>query len=230
MPFQKIPISVFKGFIIGQMLKKLLSPVLAWYLTALKSLGYPAILLLMLGESSFLPIPCEAIIPPAAYWAHTHQLPLNCGGIIGVAVFGSWLGATIMYWLARKAGRPLVMRYGKFVLFSPEKLEAAERWMSHYGPMGVLVARLLPGARQLVGIPAGLAKLNYLQFTIFTIIGASIWCSVLCYVGVIAGQDPDIMAGKLRSVTLLLGGAAVVMGGLYYFFVHRYLQKKAGRQ
>ncbi|HXC36876.1 MAG TPA: DedA family protein [Candidatus Acidoferrales bacterium] len=208
------------------MLKKLLSPLLAWYLTALKSLGYPAILLLMLGESSFLPIPCEAIIPPAAYWAHTNQLPLNCAGIIAVAVLGSWLGATIMYWLARKAGRPLVLRYGRFVLFPPDKLEKAERWMSHYGAMGVLVARLLPGARQLVGIPAGIARLNYLQFTIFTIIGATIWCSVLCYVGVKAGQDSDLLAGKLREVTIWLGGGALVLGGLYYFFVHRHLQKK----
>ena len=131
-----------------------------------------------------------------------------------------------MYWLSRVAGRPLVMRYGKFVLFPPEKLEKAEGWMSHYGPMGVLVARLLPGARQLVGIPAGIAKMNYLQFSIFTVIGASIWCTVLCYVGVKAGQDPDLMAGQLRDVTMWLGGAALVMGGLYYFFVHRHLKKK----
>jgi len=119
-----------------------------------------------------------------------------------------------------------VLKYGKFVLFPPEKLEKAERWMKHYGQMGVLVARLLPGARQLVGIPAGIAKFNYLQFSIFTIVGAGIWCSVLCYVGVKAGQDPDLLAGKLRHVTMWLGGAALLMGGLYYFFVHRHLQKK----
>jgi membrane protein DedA with SNARE-associated domain len=208
------------------MLKKLIAPLLAWYLSALKTLGYPAILLLMFGESSFLPIPCETIIPPAAYWAHTGQIPLNCAGIIVTGALGSWLGATVMYWLARAAGRPLVLRYGKYVLFPPDKLEKAERWMTHYGPMGVFVARLLPGARQLVGIPAGIAKFNYLQFSIFTGIGATIWCSVLCYVGVKAGQDPELMAGQLRHVTLWLGGAALVLGGLYYFFVHRYLQKK----
>jgi membrane protein DedA with SNARE-associated domain len=224
--FNRPQFAYLKGLIIGKMLKKLLSPVLAWYLTALKTLGYPAIFLLMLGESSFLPIPCEAIIPPAAYWAHTNQIPLNCGGIIAVAVFGSWLGATIMYWLARTAGRPLVLRYGKFVLFPPDRLEKAERWMTHYGPMGVLVARLLPGARQLVGIPAGIARLNYLQFTIFTLIGASIWCSVLCYVGIIAGNDSDLLALKLRSVTIWLGGGALLLGALYYFFVHRHLQKR----
>jgi len=70
--------------------------------------------------------------------------------------------------------------------------------------------------------------MNYLQFSIFTVIGASIWCSILCYVGVKAGQDTDLMAGQLRQVTLWLGSAALVMGGLYYFFVHRHLKKKPG--
>jgi membrane protein DedA with SNARE-associated domain len=209
------------------MLKKILAPILAWYLGALKTIGYPAILLLMMGESSFLPIPCEASIPPAAYWAHTGQIPLNIAGILAMAVLGSWLGATLMYWLARKAGRPLVLRYGRLVLFSPEKLEKAEGWMSHYGAMSVLVARLLPGARQLVGIPAGIAKLSYLQFSIFTVIGATIWCGILCYVGVVAGHDQELMAGELRHVTIWLGGAALLMGCLYYFFVHRHLKKKS---
>lgn len=208
------------------MLKKILAPLLAWYAGALKALGYPAILLLMFGESSFLPIPCEAIIPPAAYWAHTNQIPLTCGGIIITAVLGSWLGASAMYWLSRTAGRQLVLRYGKFVLFPPDRLEKAERWMKHYGAAGVLVARLLPGARQLVGIPAGVAKLNYLMFSIFTVIGAAIWASVLCYIGVTAGQNEDLMKGDLKAVTLWLGGGALFLGALYYFFVHRHLQKK----
>ena len=132
-----------------------------------------------------------------------------------------------MYWVARVAGRPLVLKYGRLVLFPPEKLEKAERWMSHYGAMGVFVARLLPGARQLVGIPAGIAKLGYLKFSIFTIIGAVIWCSVLCYVGIKAGQDEQLMHGELHRVALWLGCAVLVMGALYYFFVHRHMQKKA---
>jgi membrane protein DedA with SNARE-associated domain len=208
------------------MLKNLFQPLIAWYLAALKTAGYPVIVLLMTMESSFLPLPSEVIIPPAAHLADTGQIPLRFAGIVIAGAFGSWLGATIMYWLARMAGRPLILRYGKLVLFPPEKLEKAEHWMSHYGAMGVFIARLLPGARQLVGIPAGIARMDYLKFSIFTLLGSTIWCAVLCYVGVKAGQDAQLMHGELHHVALWLGGAMIVLGGLYYFFVHRHMKKK----
>lgn len=194
-----------------------------WYNHALQTGGYGAVILLMTLESSFLPIPSEVIIPPAAHLADTGQIHLSFAGIILAGVLGSWLGATIMYWVARFAGRLLVLRYGRLVLFPPEKLAKAERWMSHYGAAGVFFARLLPGARQLVGIPAGIARLSYLKFTIFTLLGSGIWCSVLCYVGVKAGQDQELMHGEMRHVVLWLGGAVIVLGGLYYFFVHRHM-------
>ena len=203
------------------MLKQFFQPLIAWYLAALKTAGYPVIVLLMTMESSFLPLPSEVIIPPAAHLADTGQIPLGFAGIVIAGAFGSWLGATIMYWLARMAGRPLVLRYGKLVLFSPEKLEKAERWMSHYGAMGVFIARLLPGARQLVGIPAGIARMDYLKFSIFTLLGAAIWCSVLCWLGVKIGAD--ITKGEMHKVIFSVGGTALVLGGLYYFFVHRHM-------
>jgi membrane protein DedA with SNARE-associated domain len=209
------------------MLKNLFQPLIAWYLAALKTAGYPVIVLLMTMESSFLPLPSEVIIPPAAHLADTAQIPLGFAGIVIAGSFGSWLGATIMYWLARMAGRPLILRYGKLVLFPPEKLEKAERWMAHYGAMGVFIARLLPGARQLVGIPAGIARMDYLKFSLFTLLGSTIWCSVLCYVGVKAGQDEKLMHGELHHVALWLGGAMIFLGGLYYFFVHRHMKKKS---
>ena len=206
---------------------QLIQQLVDWYDHALQTGGYGAVVLLMTMESSFLPLPSEVIIPPAAHLADTGQLKLGFAGIVAAGAFGSWLGATIMYWLARMAGRPLVMKYGRMVLFPPEKLEKAERWMSHYGAMGVFVARLLPGARQLVGIPAGIAKMSYLQFSIFTLLGATIWCSVLCYVGVKAGQDEQLMHGELHHVAIWLGGMVLVLGALYYLFVHRHMQKRA---
>ena len=215
------------------MLKHFFQPLIHWYLGALKTGGFPLIALLMALEGSFLPLPSEVIIPPAANLAWTNGLNLfqfHLSGLsaqIGVVIagtLGAWLGASAMYWLVRFAGRPLVLRYGKFILFTPEKMEMAERWMSHYGPMGVLVARMLPGARQLVSIPTGVTRMDYRLFSIFTLLGAAIWCSVLCWLGVNIGAD--ISKGEMHKVMLWVGGAALAFGGLYYFFVHRHLQKE----
>src|SRR5215475_13843030 len=104
-----------------------------WYLGALKTGGYPLIALLMAMESSIIPLPSEIVIPPAAHLADTHQIPLGIPGIIIAGTIGSWLGATVMYWVSRWAGRPLVMRFGRFALITPQKVEGAELWASHYG-------------------------------------------------------------------------------------------------
>jgi membrane protein DedA with SNARE-associated domain len=217
------------------MLKTIFQPLITWYLGALKTGGYPLVVLLMTMESSFLPLPSEVIIPPAAHLAWSggglNLFSIHLAGwaaqigIVITGALGSWLGATAMYWLARLAGRPLILRYGRLVLFPPEKLEKAEHWMSHYGPMGVFVARLLPGARQLVGIPAGITRMDYRLFSLFTVMGATIWCSVLCWLGVNIGAD--ITKGEMHRVMFWVGGTAVVLGGLYYFFVHRHMVKKA---
>ena len=217
------------------MLKQLFQPLIAWYLGALKTGGFALVALLMALEGSFLPLPSEFIIPPAAHLAWTDGLNLFQfhltgwtaeTGVVLAGAFGSWLGASAMYWLVRAAGRPLVLRYGKLFFFPAAKLEKAEQWMSHYGAMGVLVARMLPGARQLVGIPTGITRMDYRLFYLFTVLGALIWCSVLCYVGVKAGQDEQLMHGELRHVAIWIGGAALVFGGMYYFFVHRHLKRK----
>ena len=109
------------------MLKTFFQPLIAWYLGALKTGGYPLVALLMAIESSVLPLPSEVIIPPAAHLAYTGQIPLTLWGIVLAGMLGSWLGATAMYWAARLGGRPLVMRYGKYVFIPPQKVEGAER-------------------------------------------------------------------------------------------------------
>jgi membrane protein DedA with SNARE-associated domain len=201
-------------------------PIIDWYMNALTTGGYPLIALLMAAESSILPLPSEVIIPPAAHLAYTGQIPLSVTGIIIAGTLGSWLGATIMYWAARWAGRPLFMRYGKLVLVTPEKIEGAESWARHYGSMGIFISRLLPVVRHLIGIPAGIVRMNYKLFSLFTILGSGIWCAVLSYVGIKMGQDEQLMKGELHRITLWLAGAVLVLGGLYYFFVHRHMKKK----
>src|SRR2546423_8727969 len=108
----------------------------AWYLGALKSFGYPLIAFLMAIESSIVPVPSELVIPPAAHWAHTNQVPLGIVGIVIAGTLGSWLGATAMYWVSRWAGRPLVMRYGRYVMISEAKVAVGGRTGAPHGPDG----------------------------------------------------------------------------------------------
>src|SRR3974390_587674 len=96
-----------------------------WYLAKLETYGYPLVWLLMAMESSILPLPSEVVIPPAAHLAYTNQIHLKIAGILIAGTIGSWVGAAIMYWTARLAGRPLLMRYGRYAMISPEKIEGA---------------------------------------------------------------------------------------------------------
>ena len=210
------------------MLKSLFKPIVDWYLGALETGGYPLIGLLMAVESSIVPLPSEVVIPPAAHLAHTGQIPLSLAGIVIAGTIGSWIGATAMYWGARLAGRPLVMRYGRYVFISAEKVEGAERWAAHYGSMGIFISRLLPVVRHLIGIPAGIVRMDYWKFSIYTLLGSAVWCAVLCWIGIKMGQDEKLMEGQLHRVSLWLAGAMLVLGGVYYFFVHRQMKNKPG--
>ncbi len=199
-----------------------------WYNHALQTGGYGAVVLLMTMESSFLPLPSEVIIPPAAHLADIGQLKLSFAGIVAAGAFGSWLGATIMYWVAR-IGRPAAGVEVRAAGVVPAG-EAGEGGTLDESLRrdGCVRGAVAAGSAATGGDSAlGIAKMSYLQFSIFTILGATIWCSVLCYVGVKAGQDQQLMHGELRHVAMWLGGAMLVLGALYYLFVHRHMQKKA---
>ncbi len=205
-----------------------------WYSNVLDQWGYWAVGLLMTAESTVLPIPSEVIIPPAAYQAWsgnglellgtrytgwTAQIILVIFGAVG-----SWLGAALMYWVARGAGRPFVLRYGKYFLISVEKIEGAERWAAHYGAFGIFAARLLPVVRHLIGIPAGIVRMDFWKYSLYTLAGAGFWSAVLCWLGVTVGSQ--ISKGAMHKVTFMLGGFLLVVGVLYYLFVHRQMKRR----
>jgi membrane protein DedA with SNARE-associated domain len=206
----------------------MLSGIKDWYMAKLQAGGYPLIAGLMALESSVVPLPSEVVIPPAAHLAYTNQANLSIVGIIIAGTIGSWLGATIMYWAARSAGRPFVMRYGRFALITPAKIEGAERWADHYGSVGIFVSRLLPVVRHLIGIPAGIVRMNYKLYSLYTLLGSAIWCSVLCWVGIKMGQDEQLMQGRLHRISMYVGAAMLALGTVYYFFVHRHMRKRPG--
>jgi membrane protein DedA with SNARE-associated domain len=191
-----------------------------WYLSVLSQGGYWLIAGLMAMESTIVPIPSEIIIPPAAYLAHVHgQLSLT--GVVLAGTLGSWLGAAVMYWGSRWLGRPIVMRLGPYVGIAAAKISMAEAWCAHYGWAGVVFSRLLPVIRHLIGIPAGILRLDFRWYSVATLLGSLLWTSVLAWLGMTVGDHPELLQGSLHRFFLLVLAVAAVLAGLYYAFVRR---------
>jgi len=143
--------------------------------------GYLGIILLMAMESSIIPVPSEIVIPPAAFLAAEGKL--NTFAVIAAGTFGSWLGATASYWISLWLGRVFIARWGRYVLLSERKLERAEKWVHRYEAGGIFFARLLPVIRHIISIPAGIIRMNFTTFSVMTLAGSALWCSVLTWFG-----------------------------------------------
>jgi membrane protein DedA with SNARE-associated domain len=191
-----------------------------WYLATLGQGGYWLIAGLMAMESTFVPIPSEVIIPPAAYLAHT-QGQFSLLGVVLAGTAGSWVGAAAMYWAARLLGHPVFVRFGRYVGLGRAKLELAERWCTHYGSPGVFLSRLLPVIRHLIGIPTGILRMDFRWYALATLLGSLLWCSVLAWLGSIVGEHPELLAGSLHRFFALVLAVAAVLALLYYLFVQR---------
>jgi membrane protein DedA with SNARE-associated domain len=191
-----------------------------WYLSTLSQGGYWLIAGLMALESTIVPIPSEVIIPPAAYLAHTEG-QLSFLGVVMAGTAGSWVGASAMYWAARFLGRPIIVRFGRYVGLGQAKIELAERWCARYGAPGVFFSRLLPVIRHLIGIPTGILRMDFRWYALATVLGSLLWCSVLAWLGMTIGQHPELLAGSLHRFFALVAAVAGVLAVLYYAFVRR---------
>lgn len=157
----------------------------------LNNLNYWTITLLMAIESSFIPFPSEVVVPPAAYKAYHGEL--NIWLVILFSTLGAEVGALVNYYLAKYLGRPIIYRFaesrvGRMCLLSAKKMEQAEAFFNKHGVISTFIGRLVPAVRQLISIPAGLARMNMPKFLIFTALGALTWNSILAMLGYVAGR------------------------------------------
>jgi membrane protein DedA with SNARE-associated domain len=192
--------------------------------------GYPGIILLMAMESSIFPVPSEIVIPPAAFLAT--QGRFNVWGVIAAGTFGSWLGASVTYWVSLLLGRIVIVKWGRLFMISESKLIRAEQWLARYEAGGVFFARLLPVVRHLISIPAGIVRMNFTTFSVMTIVGSALWCGVLAWFGQTAItpemlRDPAGMALALKAKSHLIVAAVLVLCVLY-FVVMRLTKPRSG--
>jgi membrane protein DedA with SNARE-associated domain len=152
----------------------------------LNNLTYPNIMLLMLLESTVVPVPSELVVAPAAY--HAAGGGLNVFLVVLMATIGAAIGASINYVVALYVGRPVIYKFanskwGKMCLLNQEKVEKSERYFDNHGVAATLTGRLIPGIRHLISIPAGLARMNYWKFLLYTLLGAGAWHTILAALG-----------------------------------------------
>lgn len=195
------------------------------YLGWVENWGYPGVIILMAMESSIFPVPSEIVIPPAAILAVSSG-KMSLLGVIVAGTFGSWLGSAITYWVALAVGRPVVLRWGKYFFIPPDKLERAERFMHQYEGGGIFFARLLPVIRHLISIPAGIIRMGFVKFSVLTIVGSAIWCSVLAWLGGRVGGklqaegknplDPEALVAAVKHESHWIIAAVLVVCVLYF--------------
>jgi len=204
-----------------------------WISTLLGNLNYGTILLLMLLESTVIPVPSELVVAPAAYHAASGQL--NVVLVVLFATIGADLGASINYFVALYVGRPVIYKFanskwGKMCLLNQEKVEKSEHYFDDHGIMATLTGRLVPGIRHLISIPAGLARMNYWKFLLYTTLGAGAWHAILAAMGwyLHAVVPEDQLETTIQHYNHYIVGAILAIVALVvgYFIVKAIIKRK----
>ena len=194
----------------------------------LDHLNYWTITLLMAIESSFIPFPSEVVVPPAAYKAASGSSDLNVYLVVLFATLGANIGALINYYLAYFVGRPIVYkfansRFGHICLIDEAKVQHAEAYFEQHGALSTFVGRLIPAVRQLISIPAGLAKMNLLSFCLFTALGAGAWNSVLALLGYVAQGQQDLIEAYSHELSVVIMALFALL--VIYYVIKTYVKK-----
>ncbi len=190
-----------------------------WLVESIGAMGYPGIFLLMAMESSVIPIPSELVMPPAGYLVQAGKMDMLT--VILCCTFGSLFGAYLNYFASHYLGRPLLLKYGRYVWITEEKFAKVETFFLKHGEISTFIGRLLPVVRHLISLPAGLAGMNHLKFSLYTLLGAGIWVTVLTWLGYFIGSNQDlIMKYSHQALYGVLGLSALII------FIYVKLQPK----
>lgn len=185
-------------------------------------MGYWGIFLLMFLESTFFPFPSEIIMIPAGYLAFKGEMNLYI--VILVGILGSLGGALLNYYLAQSLGRKLILKFGKYFFIKEETLDKLDTFFTRHGEISTFTGRLIPGIRQLISLPAGLARMNIAKFSFYTSLGAGIWVVVLVAVGYLVGSNEELISEYLKSATLI-ALISVLLITVFYIVRHKRRQE-----
>jgi len=178
--------------------------------------GYLGIFFLMTIESSFIPFPSEIILIPAGYLASQGQMSIGMIMLSGLG--GSMLGAFINYYLALTLGRKMLKRYGKYFFIKESALDKMDDFFLKHGHISTFTGRLIPGIRQLISIPAGIARMNLAVFSIYTALGAGIWALILTMLGYYIGENQELIDIYLKQIIIVVVVLLILLGAWYVYY------------
>lgn len=210
------------------MIARILEILSAFIVATIATLGYSGVVLLMAIESACIPLPSEIIMPFSGYLVSKGEMNLWLVSIAGAV--GCVLGSMVAYWVGMYGGRPLIEKYGKYILISHHDLDLADRWFSRYGEIIVFASRLLPAIRTFIAFPAGVARMNIPRFIIYTFAGSLPWCLGLAYVGQKLGEqwDKDPRLKNLFHRFDFVIGIILVLAAAWWIWRHlRHSRKPA---
>src|SRR5438128_7375256 len=202
------------------MIARIIEILSAFIIAVISKLGYAGVVLLMAIESACIPLPAEIIMPFSGYLIYTGRFNLWLVGVAGA--FGCVLGSLAAYWVGMRGGRPLIEKYGRYILISHHDLDLADRWFARYGEAIVFVSRLLPAVRTFIAFPAGVARMNLKKFVIYTFAGSLPWCLGLAYVGQKLGEqwDKDPRLKTLFHRFDFVIGILIVLAATWWIWRH----------
>ena len=202
------------------MLEKIITALAVWIMSVISTMGYGGIVLLMAIESACIPLPSEIIMPFAGFLVFKGELILWLVALAGAV--GCVVGSIPAYYLGMYGGRPLVEKYGKYVLISKRDLDMADRWFDKHGEIIIFIARLLPAVRTFIAFPAGVARMNMPKFIIYTFVGSLIWCWLLAYAGMKFGEHWDKLKVYFHEFhyVIIAAGVAFVVWYVWRHFKH----------
>jgi membrane protein DedA with SNARE-associated domain len=195
-----------------------------WLVDTIGAMGYTGIFLLMAMESSVFPIPSEVVMPPAGYLVHEGKM--NMALVILSGTFGSLTGAYANYFVARWLGRPLAIKYGRYVWITEEHFNRVESFFLRHGEISTFIGRLLPVIRHLISIPAGIARMNHIRFTLYTTVGAALWVSILTWIGYFIGQNQELIVEYSHEAVIGVILFSILLVAIYAA-LHRRKNRKA---
>jgi membrane protein DedA with SNARE-associated domain len=196
------------------MIDRLMSWVSAAIIAVISATGYGGVVLLMGIESACVPLPSEVTMPFSGYLVATGRFDLNLVALAGAV--GCLFGSYVAYFVGARGGRRMLLRYGRYVLIAPHEIEIADRFFARWGSHAVFISRLLPVVRTFIALPAGVARMRLLPFTIYTLIGSYVWCFALAWAGMKLGQHWAELAPYFHRfdgaiAALIVAGAALTL-------------------